>query len=389
MRQSERSLAPTPSSRALVPLPRRTAEVLQQEFAVRPPLPEVLTPERASSRKSRWFSILAVPMLFAAGGYFANDPDLRKAADYQMALLTSGGISVAGVTGDSSGDAHFGSIPRHAFHLFGEGRKGPRADRYLASYNATAVAKTARLDLDESSPDGIGVQRTAKGANLLLASGVAVQDEEAARPENSGLMANASFFLMPAEEGDGVFNALAPADGGEKPDMGWDELRRNASLSPEKVKTIFGGLTEEEFRARELQCMATAVYFESRGEPYRGQVAVGQVIMNRIRSPIYPKTICGVVYQGSLNRNACQFSFACDGKRDRPENKELWASSVKVAKQVIAREAWIDEVGYSTHYHADYVSPDWRHMFERVAKVGVHIFYKPPKGAVQVALIGE
>jgi spore germination cell wall hydrolase CwlJ-like protein len=108
--------------------------------------------------------------------------------------------------------------------------------------------------------------------------------------------------------------------------------------------------------------------------------------MNRIRSPLYPKTICGVVYQGQLNRNGCQFSFACDGIPDRADNKQQWATSVSVAKKVLAREVWLDDVGYATHYHADYVKPEWRSLFNRVTKIGVHIFYIAPPNATLMAL---
>ena len=135
---------------------------------------------------------------------------------------------------------------------------------------------------------------------------------------------------------------------------------KNASLSPEQPQTLFGGLTEDEFRKRELRCMATAIYFEARDEPVKGQIAVAQVIMNRIRSPFYPKTICGVVYQGERNRHGCQFSFTCTGKNNSVKEKPEWATAVKLAKQVIAGEVWLDEVGYATHYHATYVHPPWR-----------------------------
>ncbi len=386
MRQSETPLAPTPSSRALVVQPRPAAMAMWHHLVVRPPEGAVPFTQRTGSRLSRWFGIIAIPVVFAAGGYLANDPYVRRAADFQATLLTSGGISTAEPTADG-GDLALGPIPRHAYYLFEEGRKGPRADRHYASLaalnNATEVEKTGTPAEGDDRLSANGIRRGAKSASL--ASGVAVQDEEGARPENAGLMANASFFVMASPAGDGLFNALAPGGGTESGDAGWGELIKNARLSPEQPKTIFGGLTEEEFRERELRCMATAVYFEARGEPYRGQVAVGQVIMNRIRSPIYPKTICGVVFQGHLNRDACQFSFACDGKPDRATSKEQWATALKVAKQVLARDVWLDEIGYATHYHADYVSPDWRNLYQRVAKIGVHIFYKPPPGGVQVA----
>jgi spore germination cell wall hydrolase CwlJ-like protein len=162
----------------------------------------------------------------------------------------------------------------------------------------------------------------------------------------------------------------------------WSDLVRLASVGGgdgEKITSnIFGGLTEKEFQAREFRCMATAIYFEARGESVKGQIAVGQVIMTRVRSTFYPNTICGVVYQGQWNKNACQFSFACDGVADTPKDRKQWDTALDVAKNVISGKVHLDEVGDATHYHATYVSPDWKKMVKRVTKIGVHIFYKAP-----------
>ncbi len=144
------------------------------------------------------------------------------------------------------------------------------------------------------------------------------------------------------------------------------------------TSNIFGGLTEKEFQAREFRCMATAIYFEARGESIKGQIAVGQVIMTRVRSTFYPNTICGVVYQGQWSKNACQFSFACDGVADTPKNRKQWDTALDVAKNVISGKVHLDEVRDATHYHATYVSPDWKKMVKRITKIGVHIFYKAP-----------
>jgi hypothetical protein len=378
-----RPYIPTPSSRALVvrsPAPQRVARPL----AVIPPLPFEKRPRNVFAR---WLSIVTIPAFFASAGFLANDPDVRRIAHYQFTLLTSAGVSSLEPSPDG-GDLEIGPIPQHALYLFEKGVKGPRADRYFASMNRTAVHKqpVPSSELRVVSANDL-VRRTAKSGSLILASGATFDTTGAARPENAGMLASASFYLMAPPVNDGLFNTFSPGGGKSGDDAtGWEKLIRNASLSPEQPQTIFGGLTEEEFREREIRCMATAIYFEARGEPYRGQVAVGQVVMNRIRSPIYPKTICGVIYQGHLNRNACQFSFACDGKPDRPTNRAQWAASLKVAKQVISREVWIDEVGYATHYHANYVSPDWRNLYEKVTQIGVHIFYRPPPGATQVAL---
>lgn len=162
----------------------------------------------------------------------------------------------------------------------------------------------------------------------------------------------------------------------------WADLVRLASVSGgdgEKIgSNIFGGLTEQQFQARELRCMATAIYFEARGEIIKGQIAVGQVIMTRVNSTFYPNTICGVVYQGQWNKNACQFSFACDGVADTPHDRKEWETALNVAKDVISGKVYLDELGDATHYHATYVSPDWKKLVKRVTKIGVHIFYKAP-----------
>lgn len=161
----------------------------------------------------------------------------------------------------------------------------------------------------------------------------------------------------------------------------WGDLVRMASKkggNGEEPPALFGALSEKEFRARELRCMATAIYFEARGEPTRGQVAVGQVIMTRVRSDHYPKTICGVVFQGQWNKNSCQFSFACDGVTDAPKEKEQWTAALDVAKQVISGKTHIPEIAEATHYHAVYVRPRWMREVRRIKQIGVHIFYKAP-----------
>ena len=162
---------------------------------------------------------------------------------------------------------------------------------------------------------------------------------------------------------------------------GWSELMRMASMkggAGEEPSKPFGALSEKEFRAREVRCMATAIYFEARGETVRGQIAVGQVIMNRMRSDFYPNTICGVVFQGQWNKNACQFSFACDGVTDAPKEKVQWATALDVAKQVISGKSYLNDIADATHYHAVYVHPDWRRDVTRIKQIGVHIFYKAP-----------
>lgn len=128
--------------------------------------------------------------------------------------------------------------------------------------------------------------------------------------------------------------------------------------------------------ARAQTCLATAIYHEARGEPVEGQIAVAQVVINRVRSPYYPNDVCSVVYQNSWRRNACQFSFACDGIRDREDEPEAWEQAQSIARKVMDAEAWLPEVGNATHYHATYVRPRWVRDMVRKDRIGRHIFYR-------------
>jgi spore germination cell wall hydrolase CwlJ-like protein len=123
-------------------------------------------------------------------------------------------------------------------------------------------------------------------------------------------------------------------------------------------------------------CLTTAVYFEARSEPVLGQLAVATVILNRVKSS--NSSICGVVYKGAAHFNACQFSFACDGKTDVIRENDQWTTALDVAKQVISGKAYLNDIADATHYHAVYVRPDWRRQVRRLKQIGVHIFYKAP-----------
>lgn len=132
----------------------------------------------------------------------------------------------------------------------------------------------------------------------------------------------------------------------------------------------------EKIAKKELWCLATAIYFEARGESYRGQVAVAQVVMNRVKMSLYPSTICGVVFQNQNKRNACQFSFACDGIPETVTEPKAWAQAEEIAQKVVDGKLYLPEVGKASHYHASYVYPDWAPRLKRVTKIGMHIFYK-------------
>jgi spore germination cell wall hydrolase CwlJ-like protein len=134
------------------------------------------------------------------------------------------------------------------------------------------------------------------------------------------------------------------------------------------------------FHGRELRCLAQAIYFEARGEPELGQVAVAQVVLNRVKSGHYPTSVCGVVFQNWRARNGCQFSFACDGKSDDPKNPKAWRRARAIAMAALAGNSGTWMVGGATLYHARYVSPDWAPRVTLVSEIGQHIFYVEDRG---------
>ncbi len=133
-------------------------------------------------------------------------------------------------------------------------------------------------------------------------------------------------------------------------------------------------------RERALRCMTYAIAYEAGREPLAGQQAVGEVILNRMRHPAYPKSVCGVVFQGSARRTGCQFTFTCDGALRRPLPAQIMANAREVARGVLDGEA-AAQIGGATHYHANYVAPYWAPTLLRVAQIGAHIFYRAPGSA--------
>ena len=125
----------------------------------------------------------------------------------------------------------------------------------------------------------------------------------------------------------------------------------------------------------ELECLTQAVYFEARGETVQGQAAVAQVVMNRVRHPSFPKTVCGVVFQGSHRVTGCQFSFACDGSMRSRREAKAWARARKIAARTMSGVV-LSDVGSATHFHTTAVAPSWGPQMRRVAQVGLHVFYR-------------
>jgi spore germination cell wall hydrolase CwlJ-like protein len=138
----------------------------------------------------------------------------------------------------------------------------------------------------------------------------------------------------------------------------------------------FLDLVDPAHLARERRCLEQAVYFEARSEPEEGQAAVAQVVLNRVRSDLYPNTICGVVFQNSHRHLACQFTFTCEGKSLRITEPAAWERARRIAAAVLEGETYLASVGGATHYHADYVRPRWASRLRHADTIGRHIFYQ-------------
>ncbi len=148
----------------------------------------------------------------------------------------------------------------------------------------------------------------------------------------------------------------------------------HALVSPAERLGLNGDADE---RAKHEKCLTEAIYFEARGEPVRGQIAVAQVVMNRVFSHYYPNSVCGVVYQNANRHMACQFSFACDGIPDRITEPAAWERAEQIAHDTLDGKYWLTDVGKATHYHARWVHPRWVREMQKLDRIGVHTFYRP------------
>ena len=140
--------------------------------------------------------------------------------------------------------------------------------------------------------------------------------------------------------------------------------------------------------ATALRCLTQAVYYEAAVEPLQGRRAVAQVILNRMRHPSYPNSVCGVIYQGSERQTGCQFSFTCDGSLLRAPAANRWREADGVARAALG--GYVEpSVGTATHYHADYVLPKWAFQLGKITQLGRHIFYRFNGGAGRSASFSD
>jgi spore germination cell wall hydrolase CwlJ-like protein len=157
-------------------------------------------------------------------------------------------------------------------------------------------------------------------------------------------------------------------------DAGEPAVSTNTAAALDAMPTAEGG--------PQWQCLTEAIYFEARGETLRGQVAVAEVILNRVDSKKYPNSVCKVVSQGSSKLNACQFSYKCDGKKEVMGERGARERAGKIARALLDGQARTVTKG-ATHYHATYVNPRWAKKLIKTAEVDAHVFYRLP---TQVAM---
>jgi hypothetical protein len=188
--------------------------------------------------------------------------------------------------------------------------------------------------------------------------------------------------------GNGMRVADIPDDGVYRPRprpdpaqiLSWLDGRALGQFAPGQHAWVQNPLPATVFEVKQQKCLAEGIYFEARGESEAGQAAVAQVILNRVRNPAYPKTICGVVYQNQNWRHRCQFSFACDGRAERIAEQQQWETAKRIAREVTEGKTWIAEVGDSTHYYANYVRPGWARRMIKMDSIGAHLFYRTRLG---------
>lgn len=155
-----------------------------------------------------------------------------------------------------------------------------------------------------------------------------------------------------------------------------------AAFAIDAAKPFIPSYSDAASAARAENCLTEAIYYEGALEPERGQRAIAQVVLNRVRHPAYPDTVCGVVFQGQERSTGCQFTFTCDGARARAPVPSIWRRANLIAKAALGGAVEAD-VGLATHYHADYVMPYWSASLDGEGQIGRHLFYRWKGGAGQ------
>jgi spore germination cell wall hydrolase CwlJ-like protein len=343
---------------------------------VHPHRPVVRSRPARAVRRGHPFTRLLVVGIFCALGYagltngaFGPSSDLAEMLPPDVDLVTAS-LSYTGVDPVITGSVD------HLFDTasFTGPNRAEKGDRVRPQVDVLALSRSfeevrvrlASLRSGPADPTDLGQSRLADIA--LPATGDV---------EIGPRMSVASINPATAAALDAIAG-IAPQSSSPMPVVASEQLAYARANAP-----VTGGFATGQAVAasdKELWCLATAIYFEARGESYRGQVAVAQVVLNRVKDYRYPDTICGVVFQNQSRRNSCQFSFACDGIPETINDRESWAQAEDIAQRYTAGELYLTEVGDATHYHATYVRPAWAPRMTKVTQIGLHVFYKFKRG---------
>ncbi len=246
----------------------------------------------------------------------------------------------------------------------------------------TQSTKTQTAKSETSAVAGLAAARTQDAVEFAMAPPTPLRSElriadrgpaASALPSEPFKLASADPSGFPSSSG-GLSDVSLPMSAALPLDM--VPMPRPAPGVPPPSPAQRLNLTGKDY-AKAEKCLANAIYFESRSEPVRGQMAVAQVVVNRAFSGFYPNDICGVVYQNAHRHLSCQFTFACDGKSKAITERGHWARAVRIAKQTLDGQIYVPEVAKSTHYHAIYVHPNWVGEMKKLVRYGLHNFYRP------------
>lgn len=210
------------------------------------------------------------------------------------------------------------------------------------------------------------------GAGAILTAAVYVPDERAPLRAAAGAPVNSASLVGPGLD---LSSDLMPLSM-------QDAIAANAALpfAPNAIEAAppFRSLDPAAFSlgyGAALDCLSQAIYYEASGESVQGQRAVAQVVLNRVRHPAFPTSICEVVYQGSERATGCQFTFTCDGSLARKPQRQGWQRAMSIASAALAG-AVEPAVGMATHYHAGWVFPYWAPRLDKLVAIDAHVFYR-------------
>ena len=228
---------------------------------------------------------------------------------------------------------------------------------------------------------GLGIAAVAGASWLGQSEAYAVEVPVTLRPHDPALwsMVNATDFaaaqaIDPSLPDPTGVQTLGEVDAGLPPPVDPATLRLEAYAGPSARRYVFRGLTAQD-TARAHYCLTAALYYEAASETDDGMRGVAQVILNRVRHPSFPGSICGVVFQGSQRAGVCQFTFSCDGSMARRPSRGAWNRASRIAAEALAGRVF-REVGMATHYHTLAVWPSWGRSLATTNVIGAHIFHR-------------